>query len=212
MARITRRHIFKDGSKPRDYELNGEFDNILSAINGALGVDNFELDAGGRVVISIEGDARTVGGLTADQIIAGDYTDVKHALADIAHSFIYSGGLGTKDPNTANFLNVSACVAYFRNENGILRITTEANSYTTTLVNTVYYLDITEGGALHFSSTRPPDEYMALAEVLTNATGNIETVTDKRRIDIELFADGDGQVSVAAAGFKDARRRQVMGV
>ena len=212
MAKITRRHIFKDGNKPRDYELNGEFDNILTAINGGLNLDNFTVDAGNRLVVNITGDSTTVGGLTVEQIVAGDYTDLKHNLADIANDFIYKGGLAVKDINTANFLNVSECTAYFRGASGIIRVVVSANSFTTVAPSTLHYLDLTIGGAFHFGAAHAAGTYLPLATVLTDATSNISTVTDLRNLDIVLFGDGDAKVTFAKEVTMNSRRLQVMGV
>ena len=188
--------------KVADTDVEGWLNYLVGIIN-ALDKNNFSVDANGRLVVDITGDATTIGGYTAAQLIGGDFVDIKQALAEHGNSYVFAGGVATKDPVTANLLNVTALVGanIKKAADGTLaHINQNATSFNTVTANTIYYLDVLASNAYSFATAHPVGvDYLPIAEVTTDLSGNIAVVTDKRNLTVNPFSGGDAHVNAADA-------------
>ncbi len=106
------------------------------------------------------------------------------ALDLFAQGFVLSGLQASKDGVTATKLNVTAGVAYVQQAGGGLRRYTPAvTSFTTAATSALYYLDLQPDGTWSWATTHSTQTgYLPVAEVQTDASGNIATVTDRRNL------------------------------
>lgn len=136
-----------------------------------------------------------LGNETAD--VAGDIKKLAEAVdanaatrkepeilaADIfASGFVLSGMIASKNATKANQLDVAAGACYVQQaDGGLRRFTPAAASFTTSLASAVYYLDFQPDGTYSWGTAHSNQAgYLPIAEVTTDAAGNIFTVTDKR--------------------------------
>lgn len=186
------------GQRPTETDWEGYFNNIIDEMND---FDPANLrTTGGRVGISISGDAATLNGLSAAEIIGGDFPEVMSTLRDMllpSTGFVLSGGVATQDLVTANQLNVTAIKVLVRDgAASFARIEIGSRTLNTTLANQLYYLDVLPGSSEYqWSTTHSPGDYTPIAEVATDASANIAVVTDKRILTIVPFGGLDGQVA-----------------
>ena len=110
-----------------------------------------------------------------------DYKKIK-GFEDVGYflvNYVVSGGEVTKDITENNKVNVAMIVVVLNNDVQ----TREGTSFKTKITNTTYYLDFFEGdftwGTSHPSGTAGVD-YLTIAEVTTDANGNVLNITDTR--------------------------------
>lgn len=99
----------------------------------------------------------------------------------LAQGFVVSGLVASKNATVANQLDVTAGTAVLKQANGAYITRDIAASSFTTSVASIYYLDLNPDGTYSWG-TAPSTQanYLPIAEVTTDASGNISTVTDKR--------------------------------
>lgn len=200
----------KTGQVPTEADWESFFNRVIDYLNDGVPITGITKDASGKLAVSITGDATTVGGLTPDQIIAGDIPDLKKTMIDMLSGgpLVISGGVSTKDGVTGNQLNITAVklVLKVTSTGYITRVELPNSTKTTSLGNTTYYLDVVPGATDYtWGTAHPAGDYATLATVNTDASGNISAVTDTRALTVRLFQGFDVKMQIPklemAAGY-----------
>ncbi len=117
----------------------------------------------------------------------------------VGTAFVLDGYVASKDGTTANQLDVTTGVAYLIGadaHNDLVRVALAASTtgeFTTSAATTVYYLDLNPDGTWSFATSHSSEaNYLPIAQVLTDGSGNISTVTDERATTIKLFPNAIG--------------------
>ena len=130
----------------------------------------------------------------------------------LVQPFVFSGLVCTKDGTTANQLDVTAGVAFLTQTDSTVRYRAFAAStggqFTTSAISATYYLDANADGTWSFATSHSAAaNYLSICQVVTDASGNISTVTDERVTTINFFngalASGmsiNGNAVVTSAG------------
>ena len=168
--------------------------NEERALLNSLPATHLQKTEGGRVQIDIDGDADTVGGLTAGEIAGADFAVFAKTLAEMLvneDGLVISGGAAKKNSGTANQLDITAIVALLKDADGKLsRIELDATEETTSAALSTYYLSLVPGAvAYSWDTTQASDPYIPIAAVTTDASGNISVVSDARPLTLALFDD-----------------------
>lgn len=105
--------------------------------------------------------------------------------------------VATKDGSVANRLDVAGGVAWLRQHDGSLgRQAPSATFFLTVQVNSTYFLDLNPDGSWSFNTSHSGQaNYLPIAQVTTDASGNIAAVTDERTLSTELLASLNGTLS-----------------
>ncbi len=119
------------------------------------------------------------------------YTEATNSFEqDTIAAFVYSGLVSTKDGTTATQLDVTAGVAFLVQTDGTLRRRAPTSSTQSTSGNpsTVMYLDLNPDGTWSWATTHSGvSNYLTVAQVTTDSSSNILTVTDERNLTLNLF-------------------------
>ncbi len=134
------------------------------------------------------------------------YRSAMSALnADLFSAFVLSGLVATKDTSVATQLDVTAGVAYLKqpaatvasgsgattssvSQNDIARVAPAASTFTTSVASATYYLDLNPDGTWSWGTVHSAQaNSLSVAQVTTDASGNILTVTDKRSMLAQLL-------------------------
>ena len=102
---------------------------------------------------------------------------------DLFTAFVLSGITCTKDGTIANQLDIAVGRAYAKQSDGTLALIVVAadNTHTTSAISSTYYLYLQPDGTWYWSTTNAPAaNSLFIAQVTTDASGNILAVTDKR--------------------------------
>jgi hypothetical protein len=191
----------KLGQKPTESDWEAWLNRAIDKLNTGIAPEDLVKDGAGRVAIDITGDAKTLGGLTADQISGGDFPEIKKTLTDFLigannKGLIITGGVASKNGTTANRLDITAVKAIIKiaATGYVARVELTASSKFTTQASAVYYLSILPSATDYsWSTSAPTGDYVLLATVSTDNTGNIAVVSDNRNITTALF---DGYAAV----------------
>jgi hypothetical protein len=183
------------GQKPAAADWNAWLNAAINYINGGIDPGQLKVGGDGRPVLDIHGDALTVGGMTPAQIQGGQQPGVLKTMADMifgtAHGVVMQGGVATKDGTQANKLDITAVTVLQRvtSTGYIDRVDLAASSVTTSLASTTYYLYVVPAAtSFGWSTAAPTGDYVMLAQVSTDGSGNISTVTDQRPLAASLFS------------------------
>ena len=184
---------FTAGRPVRADELAEIINQDRAKIN-SLPAANLQKTEAGKVQISITGDAATVGGLTAGEIAGADFAVLAKTLAEMLvneSGLVISGGVASKNSGTANLLDITAIVAIQKDGDGKLdRVELGALTKTTATGSTTYYLDLVPAAVdCSWGTAHATAPYIPIAEVTTDGSGNISTVTDKRPVTVAFFDD-----------------------
>lgn len=119
-----------------------------------------------------EAIAKQIGSVYTDYEKLKQIVDLGYFLQD----YVVDGGAVTKDSTYNNKVNVTSIVVSLSDD-----VTKrDATSFTTIIPSTTYYLDYTEKGSYHFDTSHFNGTYLAIAEITTDANGNVNVITDKR--------------------------------
>lgn len=104
-------------------------------------------------------------------------------------AFVVLGLIATKDGTIANLLDVTSGTAWLTQSDGTLhQQQIAAFTETTAALNATYYLYVQPDGTIYWSTTNAPaTNSLAIAQVTTDASGNILAVTDERVTDTTVF-------------------------
>ena len=121
---------------------------------------------------------------TWGNLVQTQYTEatLSYGPDTFAAGFVLSGLAASKDGVTATLLDVTAGTAYLLQSDGTTRQRkATASTQTTSVINTTYYLYLQPDGTWYWSTTNAPAaNSLFIAQVTTDGSGNIATVTDKR--------------------------------
>ena len=109
---------------------------------------------------------------------------------DIVAPFVFSGLVATKDGTTATQLDVTAGVAFLIQTDSTLRrrAPTSSTQSTSGHPSTVLYLDLNPDGTWSFGTSHSGvTNYLPIAQVTTDGSSNISTVTDERNLTLNFF-------------------------
>lgn len=206
MPKIERVNL-KTGQKPTDVDWEEFFNRAIDRLNAGLTVDDLQKDASGRVPVDISGDATTIGGKTIEQILGGDFPEIKKTMIDLisgGRPLVMKGGLAVTTPQAANRIDLpQTTVIQPEPDTGYInRVELPAKSIYTTLANTVYYLDVVPSATDYtWGTAHPQGSYVTLATVTTDANANIQNIVDTRPLKVKLLDGYDGQVSSSEEKF-----------
>lgn len=206
MPKIERVNL-KTGQKPTDIDWEEFFNRAIDKLNQGITIDDLIKDASGRFPVDISGDAQTIGGKTIEQILGGDFPEIKKTMMDLISGgkpLVLKGGQATKSAQTANRIDLpetiiiqpEAITGY------INRVDLPAKTIYTALANTVYYLDVVPSATDYtWGTVHPQGSYVTLATVTTDANANIQSIVDTRPLKVKLLEGYDGQVSSSEEKF-----------
>lgn len=127
------------------------------------------------------------------------YTEATSSFEpDLLTAFVLSGGVATKDGSIANQLDVTQCAYFgFQADSTLRRRVVLAANYTTSTPSTTYYLDFNVDQTVNWATTHSAvANYLAIAQVTTDGSGNILAVTDKRKLVTSLLSSAAGPVQL----------------
>jgi hypothetical protein len=144
-----------------------------------------------------------------DHVTPGSATNFNHLETSYAQAvnslnqdlfaagFVYHGYVATKDGMTANQLDVTSGVAYALQSDGTTyRIALTSSTQATSSFTTTYYLDLQPDGTWSWGTSHSIQaNYLPIAQVTTDGSGNISTVTDERNTTLSPFASMVGVYS-----------------
>lgn len=121
---------------------------------------------------------------------------------DLFTPFVLSGLHAAVDGLIPNQLDVPAGVALLRQSDSSLLRQAPANAtFLTTIHSTTYFLDLNSDGSWSWGTSHSgQSNYLAIAQVTTDASGNISAVTDERQLITTLFNAQSGGAQVNFAG------------
>ena len=115
--------------------------------------------------------------------------------------FVLQGLTAAKDGTNANRLDVASGVAWLRQSDQSLgRQALNATTFTTVQINSTYFLDLTPDGTYSFATSHSGQpNYLPIAQVTTDASGNILVVTDERVTATTLLSSMIGTLNLPGA-------------
>ena len=120
---------------------------------------------------------------------------------DLFTPFVLYGMVATKDASTANQLDVTAGVAFLlQTDSTVARqsISSSSGPLTTSAHTATYYLDLNPNGTYSFATSHSGTaNYLTIAQVTTDGSGNISTVTDKRNLTAQALPTQSGSFGVS---------------
>lgn len=120
---------------------------------------------------------------------------------DLFSAFVLSGLVATKDGVTASQLDVTAGVAFVLQTDGTLRrrAPTSSTQSCSGHASTTLYLDLNPDGTWSFATTHSAQAgYLPIAQVTTDASANILTVTDVRTLTPSLLPAATAALNIPA--------------
>ncbi len=103
-------------------------------------------------------------------------------------SVVLSGGVATKDATVATQLDVTSTDVYFANGLRVSFAASQNGQFVTSVASTTYYLDYNSDGTFSFGTSHSiKTGYVSIAQVTTDSSGNILTVTDERPLIVHLL-------------------------
>lgn len=133
------------------------------------------------------------------------YTEAINSFEqDLITAFVFSGLVATKDGSVNTQLDVTAGVAFLLQSDSTLRRRAPSSStQTTSTPSTTYHLYLQPDGTWYWStSNSPAANSLFIAQVTTDGSGHISTVTDERPLNTTLFNGMAGTVRLdSGAGF-----------
>jgi hypothetical protein len=189
------------GQTPTEADWENWFNRVIDYVNAGIPAADLAKEAG-KVAISISGDAATLNGKTADEIVAGDFPEVKKTLIDAltgGYDLVLKGGACTKNGTTPSRLDITACsvIQKVASTGVIDRVDLSAAYKTSVKANTTYFLDVEASSeAFAWGESHPSGDYVPIATVTTDLNAEIATITDTRPLVFELFKGFDAKVRI----------------
>lgn len=149
----------------------------------------------GLASVVLLGDNASFSGIPTPINQLGD-TPTGSDFGVMTRDYVITGGAATKDGVVNNKLNVTEIKAVV----GSLYKVVAASSFTTSTASTTYYLDLKSDGTYSFATAHAAGTYIPIAEVATDASGNISAVTDKRGLTGGFQGHNNGVINVMAYG------------
>jgi len=177
--------------------LNQVIDFLLEGVPASY----LAVDGGGRVPIDISGDSDTVGGYTALELLGGELPDFLKIIALFfvpSSGLVLSGGAVTQDPVEADTVDISAIIALVKDTTTgfVSYIELAATSKVTSTPSTTYYLDLAPDAVDYsWGTSHPAGDYTPIAEVTTDGSGDVASITDARILEAEILSGLDAQLT-----------------
>jgi hypothetical protein len=126
---------------------------------------------------------------------------------EIGAGFVYSGCAVTGTVGTTT-VNIASGVVYTVMTDGTVgRITVGATTQTTSALSSTYHLYVQPDGTFYWStSNTPAANSINLANVATNGSGQISSITDNRSFSFSLYSGAAGRVTLPTIGTLQAIR------
>ena len=127
---------------------------------------------------------------------------------DLLTPFVYTGLIATADGSVANQLDVTSGIAYPQQSDGsLLRQAPAAAAWLTSVPSATYFLDLNPDGSWSWGTAHSTQSnYLAIAQVTTNGSGNISAVTDKRPLNTTMLSQMAGNLIWNMVTFLTAAR------
>jgi hypothetical protein len=156
-----------------------------------------------------KGGPYTVGGAFSSANANNLETQYDEALQSItnafASAFVLSGGVCTIHGGLPKQLDVTACAYYaLQADNSLRARQVNATNFTTVTASTTYFLDYNPDGSTSWATSHSGmANFLPIASVTTDGSGNISVITDVRGITVQLFPTA---VGIATFGGKTLAR------
>jgi hypothetical protein len=113
---------------------------------------------------------------------------------DEVAAFVYTGGVGTIHGGLPKQMDVTQCVYYATQTDATLRRrVVNATNFTTVTISTTYYLDYNPDGSTSWGTSHSGTaNYVPIASVTTDGSGNISVITDARPTAVNQFPNAVG--------------------
>ncbi|SRR5260221_615274 len=121
---------------------------------------------------------------------------------DTLSAFVLVGGVGTIHGGLPKQMDVTACTYYaLQADNTLRRRVVNATFFTTVTASATYFLDYNADGSTSWATTHSgAANYLTIASVTTDGSGNISVITDTRNIMPNLFPAGPGNSFIQHRG------------
>ncbi|EPZ47621.1 hypothetical protein N007_05025 [Alicyclobacillus acidoterrestris ATCC 49025] len=122
---------------------------------------------------------------------------VNEIVADLfgSTSTVLSGGIPTANSSVHNQLDVTAADIYFADGQRVSFAASQNGQFVTTTASTTYYLDYNSDGTTSFGLSHSiKSGYVPIAQVETDSSGNIASVTNVRPTIVNMFGTTDNVV------------------
>lgn len=135
------------------------------------------------------------------------YTEATNSIEqDLLTAFTISGMVCTKNGTNAKQLDVTAGVTLIKQTDGTLRrratSASTTNQFLTATPSTTYFLDLNPDGTFSWGTAHSAvTNHLTVASVTTDASGNINVITDTRTLNATLLASMTGNLSLATAQY-----------
>jgi len=166
---------YADGPFSRQFQINTAVGNATS-VTANIPSDTY-------ILATAEGAANGVATLDANKNVV----QTKPVVSDVfgSTSVVLSGAVATKDATTATQLDVTAAILYFASGD---RISFPSATFATATASTTYYLDYNPDGTTSWGTAHSTQTgYVPIAQVTTDASGNVSAVTDERPTTVGFF-------------------------
>lgn len=148
-------------------------------------------------------DHVTMGNQVRMNNLESQYSEATQSLAkDLYTPFVVTGIATSKDGTNAKQLNVTAGTAFLKQSDGTLRrrdtSASTTNQFLTATPSTTYYLFLKNDGTWQWgTSASGPTNSLPIAQATTDASGNINVVSDQRALAVSMFTTLAGSVTIA---------------
>lgn len=187
MPLVTKANTFTNGTTADATQVNSDFDTLYNLVNGQLDTAN------------IAPNGVQSSNLGSEAVIPAKTKGVPYAV-DLFGStgFVLSGLTVTKDGTNANQIDIAAGVAYLVQTDGSLRrLAIGTANYKTTSASTTFYLDLNPDGTFSWGGSHSSQSnYITIATVTSDASSNVNVITDTRQTLINLLSGIAGVVNL----------------
>lgn len=183
---------FQNGNQSDASQLDQQINALYNLVNALL--DDANIKAGTlKNAIALEGvtPAKTEG--------------IPYANDLFASSFVLSGLVVTKDGTNAKQIDVTAGTVYLLQADGtIRRMSIAAYTAQVSFASTTYYLDLNPDGTFSWGGAHSTQtNYITIATVTSDVSGNVSVITDTRPTQINLLTGATGSVNVNTTTAQD---------
>lgn len=187
MPLVTKSNTFTNGTTADASQVNQDFDTLYNLVNGLL--DSANIAPNGVQTSNVGGEV----------ITPAKTKGIAYAIDLLGTSgFVFSGLTVTKDGTNANKIDIASGIAYLYQTDGTLRrMAIGTASYTTTSASATFYLDLNPDGTFSWGGSHSTQSnYITIATVTSDASSNVNVITDTRSTLINLFAGTAGVVNL----------------
>lgn len=172
MTQLNIPYNFQNQTTSDASQVDQNFNAVANVVNGKLADDN------------ITPNSLTSASVATEGIVASDTKNLVYAQDLFSSSFIISGGVATKNGTNANQIDVTSPILGWvkQSDNTFRRLSVAVTNYKTTIASTTYYLDLGADGIVYWAQTHPSVNYATIATVTSDASSNVNVITDTRSL------------------------------